>query len=110
MQDVLKEAKQLLHAIKNVILHLNISGLESELTLLHTKTSNPKLWENQTEAQTLLKQQSRLEQRIKSWRDVEKSTNEVIELAESGDESLTIDLEKQLKQTKTQFEKLKIEQ
>lgn len=83
-------------SINEAVESLNISGLESEFEKLSQKTADPKLWQDQSNAQALMKQQASIEQRVSTWRGIEQSVKDVVELAESGDESLHTDLAKQL--------------
>ena len=103
MQDVLKDAKQLLAAITDAMGRLHIDVLETELQAVQTKAADPKLWDDQVAAQALLKQQANLDQRIKKWRGLETATKDILELAESGDETLTSDLTKKLVDKKAAF-------
>lgn len=107
MQDLTKSAQELLSAIQDAIKRLDISEQEKQLAILKQKTADPELWQDQANAQKLMKQKSALEQRVKDWRGVESAASEVLELAESGDESLQIDLEKQLKETTIKLNLLK---
>lgn len=107
MQDLTKSAQELLSAIQGAIKRLDISQQEKQLANLKQKTADPKLWQDQANAQKLLKQQSALEQRVNDWRGVEAAASEVLELAESGDESLQKDLEKQLNETEAKYNSLK---
>lgn len=109
MQDILKAAKELLAGIQSALDSIGIENLESELVRLRKKTADPELWQDQANAQNLMRQQSATEQRVNTWRGLEQQASDVIELAESGDESLRQDLEKQLKNSQTQFDSLKQE-
>lgn len=109
MQDLLKQASELSAAIADAIHKLRIDKLEEELKELQQQVADPNLWQDQANAQVLLKKQSNLEQRITSWRTIETSTRDVIELAESGDDSLLGDLTKQLEETTKRYNQLKTE-
>ena len=109
MHELLKSAQELLAGIENAIKQLNITDLESQLVELREKTADPELWQDRSNAQALMKQQSGLEQRVGTWRGLESATKDIVELAESGDESLLNDLQKQLEQCQKNFSKLKTE-
>ncbi len=109
MQEILKTAQELLMSIEGAVKSLNISGLESELEKLRQKTADPNLWQDQSNAQALMKQQAGIEQRVSTWRGIEQSVKDVVELAESGDESLQADLTKQLSTYQKTFTSLKTE-
>lgn len=107
MQDLQKAAQELLNAINDAVKRLDISASEKQLINLKQETADPKLWQDQANAQKLLKQQSALEQRVEAWRGVESAASDVLELAKSGDESLLVDLEKQLTETEVKFNAFK---
>ncbi len=109
MQDLIKQANQLATAIADALVRLKVDALEQELLSLQRETSDPKLWENQSRAQALMKEQSVLEMRIKPWRDLEKSVKESQELLAMNDASLEVDLRNQLEQVQKQYDMQKTE-
>lgn len=109
MLDLLKLAQILLKEIKDAIGRLDLSVLEARLAELKAETSSPDLWHDQSRAQSLMKQQSDLELRINKWRSIEQLVQDLVELAESGDESLKQDLEKQLLEYQSIFIEYKTE-
>ena len=109
MQDLIRQANDLRAAIADAIERLHIDDLEAELKLLQAEVADPNLWQDQANAQALLKKQSGLEQRISAWRGIEQSVNDIIELAESGDESLLQDLTQQFDATQKHYTELKTE-
>lgn len=109
MQDLIKQATELQVAIRDAIERLHIHELEQEITALNQQVADPNLWQDQANAQALMKKQSALQHRITSWRTIEQATKDIIELAESGDESLQTDLTKQLDDTTKKYTALKTE-
>jgi peptide chain release factor 2 len=109
MQIIITQAKELERGIKSAIDKLKIAKLEKELTVLNKQSSEPDLWEDQTRAQRVLKRQSTVKQRIETWRKLEASISDILELASSGDEALEQELSKQVKSVKQNFDKLKTE-
>lgn len=107
MQELHSRSKELLNLINDALNRLQINKLEGELTTLQAKIADPNLWQDQANAQELLKKQASLEARIKPWRDLEKSVTEVLELSESDDNSLESELTNQLKYAEEQFQKQK---
>lgn len=107
MQDMIQTARQLQDAIAVAIEQLDIQTQEKQLAELKQQTEDPDLWTDQERAQRLMKQQSVLEGRVSSWRSLEQSVHEVLELAQTGDESLLSDLQKQLQKTETTFNQKK---
>lgn len=109
MQDLIKQAGDLQSAIADAIARLRIDELEKELADLTIQVADPDLWQDQANAQNLLKKQSSLQQRISAWRAIEQSTKDILELAESGDESLLGDLTDQYETTNRRYHELKTE-
>lgn len=109
MQDLQKQADELSHSINEAIKRIDINKLEKQLEELQAQTSDPKLWENQARAQSLMKDQSMLELRIQPWRQLEKSVDDIKELLAMEDDSLQVDLDKQLTEAQKQFDSMKTE-
>lgn len=109
MQELNKQAKELLVAVQDALERLNIVELERQFTDLQENTADPNLWQDNQRAQGLMKQQAALEMRIKPWRELEASLEEVVELAASGDQSLQADLTAQYIQAEKRFNALKAE-
>ncbi len=107
MQDVHKQATALLHDIQESLSKLAIAKLETELEDVEKQAADPSLWQDQTHAQAVMKQQADLIARIQPWRQLEKSIQEVHELAETGDLSLQTDLEQQLASAQKTYIELK---
>lgn len=105
--ELVKDTEKLAHDITNAIKSIGLVELELKLTKLLAQTGDPKLWGNQIRAQSLMKEQSGLEQRVKPWRELENSVNEVKELLATNDLSLVADLRKQLDAAQKQFASMK---
>ena len=109
MQELVDNGVELLAAIRDAMDKLDLESQARELASLQKQTADPDLWSDQTRAQKLLKRQSVLEQRVTSWKTLQKSTEDVVELAKTGDESLQADLSKQLTAMTKQFDKKKLD-
>lgn len=107
MQEITKQAQDLQTAITDAVQKLNVDTLEAELKDLQLKTQDPNFWSDNLAAQEIMKQVSKLEGRINPWREAQASILDITELLETGDESLTDDLQKQLDQTTRKYESLK---
>ncbi|MDB5186186.1 MAG: prfB [Candidatus Saccharibacteria bacterium] len=109
MQDILKRAELLRIGIVDAIDKLHLLELESELAGLQIEIQEPDFWSNNLKAQETMKQVSRLEGRVRPWRELEKIIFDVIELAEANEASLLDDLEAQLGEAEKQYDALKAE-
>ncbi len=107
MQELQKLVLSLNTAVGEAMGSLRIAELESELKILQAKTSTPDFWQNSSEAQEVMKQQSRLDVRILPWRELSSEISELRELVELNDVALEQDLEKQYQKLLHQFNELK---
>lgn len=107
MDELIKKASELNTSIDDAILKLKLNELETELSKLQIEALEPSFWGDNLKAQEVTKQISKLENRITPWREVESIINDIIELAATKDDSLTIDLESQLNEVTAKYEELK---
>jgi len=107
MHDLAKQAQELSVAITEAIERLGLESLEAELVSQSAKTTEPDFWADNIAAQEVMKRVNKLGGRINPWREIEASVNEVKELAETGDDSLTRDLQNQLDDVDSKFKTLK---
>ena len=107
MQELPNNAVDLQSEIVAAIYKLDITGLENQLAELTKKTADPSLWQDQVNAQKLMKEQAALETRIRPWRDLEKDASELSEMLALKDPSLEKELETRLKQLSAVYYRLK---
>lgn len=109
MQDLNTQAQEVLDQVKGAIARLGIASLEEDLQSIKLKTAAPDLWEDQEMAQSLMKKQSDLDQRITTWRSLEQAFKDVVELSKSDDDELFDELKTQLAANHKKFKALKHE-
>ena len=107
MEELQKQASDLTAEINKALEQLHTADLEAELQKLQAQSLAPDFWNDNLAAQAVTKQISKLEGRVKPWRDLEREAGEVSELAALNDASLQTDLAKQLEQLQTKLESLK---
>jgi peptide chain release factor 2 len=107
MHDIEVAAKELLGAVEAAVQRLNISSLSERLTKLQAESQQTDFWSDNTHAQAVMKEISKLENRVTPWVNLQKSVNDVIELSAMNDVSLQKDLESQLTKSQSEFEALK---
>ena len=61
--------------------------MEDEISTLTTKSKSADFWQNNLEAQNVMKKLSSLEARVKPWRDIQIELDEINEWVELGDKS-----------------------
>jgi peptide chain release factor 2 len=74
----------------------DLAGLKSDLAELEKQTQNPHLWDDQENAQRLMKESSDLRTRIESWESLVGRIQDAVELSELEDESLRPELEPEI--------------
>lgn len=107
MDGIQKQARQLLEQVVQACDKLEITSLSRELEQARLESTDPNLWSDQANAQVIMKRVSNLEQRTKPWVDLLRNTQDLVELAQTGDSSLEVDLLKQLDDLTRQFERQK---
>lgn len=107
MHDTLKKSAELSKQIADVITQLDLSYLESEIKDLKGQSSTSDFWSNPEKAQVVMKRISKLEARVKPWRELEMEIAEISELADMGDNSIQDQLNAQLIQAEKEFNKQK---
>jgi len=107
MQEILRRAKELQAGITDAVGRLQLHDLSSQLSALQAKSGESDFWSDTQSAQETMKQISKLEGRVTPWQEIEASVREIVELAETGDESLAKDLDEQLGNAEHTFNELK---
>lgn len=77
-----------------------------KLKELAKQLEDPDIWKDNLKGQEVSKQQATLESSVKPWQELRSQILELKELAETGDESLRVEISKQLGNCKKQFEEL----
>ena len=96
MQEVAKQAETLTLEVVKAIEQLNIAEIEQELLVLREAAQAPDFWNDNIKAQTNVKRQAKLENRIAPWRDLERDLRDLSELIALDDDKLLTDLTAQL--------------
>lgn len=107
MDQLKKQASDLLQAVQEATARLKLPELEKQVSDLLVQSQAQGFWNDPTTAQAIMKEQARLEARTKPWRDLEKQLNEAQELLALDDASLQADLEKHLQAAQTTYNELK---
>ena len=106
IQDLSQQFKELKNKIAETMKLLKIDDKKTELKVLDMEMSEQGFWDNQDEAREVSQRASDLREEIERWRKIKKETEELLGLAESGDEELSEQLKKELKDKEKEFEKL----
>jgi peptide chain release factor 2 len=83
---------------------------KKKITLIDKKkqAEDPGIWNDRNQAQILMKSISQLESEINQWEDIQKKVNDLIELAELGDEAFRPELEKELSEIQYNLSRMEL--
>jgi peptide chain release factor 2 len=109
MNELQTEAKALQEQVGDALKRIGFDALEARKTELDKQAQDSALWQDNENAQKVLREQAGLDKRLAPWRAVKQSVADVLELAETGDTSIADDLKTQLEEAKNQFTELKEE-
>jgi len=79
---------------------------QAKLDSLTDRLQDPEIWKDNIKAQEVSKQQSKLKTQLEPWLDLRSQISDLKQLAETGDEELSSEIEEQLKKCKVQFDSL----
>ncbi len=107
MHDILERAIAAKAEIDQAADKLHIAELQQQIDELAHEAAQPDFWQDSNHAQEVSKQQAALERRATPWVLLQNDSNDVVELAGLGDESMTDDLRTQLDDVTLRFAELK---
>jgi peptide chain release factor 2 len=107
MDSIAKRAQLLLNDVTSLWQSLNVDTKLSQLSEIDTKLADPSVWQDNQKAQELAKEQSKLQAATAPWQSLKGKLEEVSELAELNDESLTGEITKQLDEAEQSLQTLK---
>ncbi len=81
--------------IKGAMNLLKIDDLKNKMTQLESEMSAPDFWVDQKNAQAVTQDFSDIKTEVEKWGDLFRRASDLVELAESGDESFAREIEKQ---------------
>jgi peptide chain release factor 2 len=82
---------------------LNTEELQKKLDQLAAEMNAPDFWSNQKNAQAISQDYQDIKKEVEKFADLEKKTNDLLELSASGDESLAGEIEQQTKKLEKEF-------
>lgn len=99
----LEDLKELQAKIADTKKLLNIQDLQKKLEQLAGEMNAPDFWSNKENAQAISQDYQDIKKEVEKFVDLEKKTNDLIELADSGDGSLADEIEQQTKKLAKEF-------
>ncbi len=99
----LDDLKELQSKIADTKKLLNINDLQKKLEQLAGEMNAPDFWSNQENAQAISQDYQDIKKEVEKFADLEKRTNDLIELADSGDQSLADEISQQTQKLAKEF-------
>lgn len=107
MEKVQQQLKSLREQVSQAWTRLHGDELVREQEALQEQMAKSDFWQDNQRAQTLTKQEAKLEALLSPWLKLQQDTDDSIELAAAGDASLADELESQVATLESNFESLK---
>lgn len=107
MQPLKKRVDEIGQAVDAAFVQLSITDKKSDAKEIEAELARPDAWSDASSAQEKSKKLAQLNHQIEPWGSLKKQIDETSELIETGDESLAVDLEKQIEKIEDDFSKLK---
>ena len=109
MESLVKRIGELRAEVKKASEKIGLAGLVAEQQSLQTQMQKPDFWRDSANAQKVSKHQADLSRRIGPWQKLVQGTDELAELAASGDAELEKELQQQFSILNSEFSTLKSE-
>ena len=95
MHDSSMSLQQLNEQIQKALEQFDFDTLQKKLADVMQQSQSPDFWQDQQKAQSLMQEQSKLQNRLQPWRELKAGVVEALELANLQDASLVDELEEQ---------------
>lgn len=109
MASLTNHIQQLQKAIAFDTKKLKLSKIQIKITNLSAQTQNPDFWADNRQAQAIMKKLTQLQAKVEPWVNLEKDINDIQALAALNDQSLKLEMNKQIIHIEKQFKKLQSE-
>lgn len=109
MEQLAKRALNLAGQINEVATKLGLNNSIENLKKLKKQSENTDFWQDNNNAQEVMRQVNKLEAKTELWLNLIESINEVSEMSELNDDSIKEELNDQLKDIENKFNSLKEE-
>ncbi|MFN3491392.1 MAG: peptide chain release factor 2 [Anaerolineales bacterium] len=105
MQDLLQKLNAASELTSQLLERLDLTGKEKQLIELEKETEAPDFWNNNANAQKVMKTVSNLRDEVETWKKIKNQIHDLTELAKLNDESLRADLETEIQALEKDLEK-----
>ncbi|MFN8382019.1 MAG: peptide chain release factor 2 [Anaerolineales bacterium] len=105
MQDLLQRLQAANDLTQQLMVRLDLTGKEIQLSQLEKEIEHPDFWNDSTNAQKTMKVVSSLRLDVESWNSLKQQIHDLAELAKLDDASLRADLEGEIHKVEGDLEK-----
>lgn len=109
MDDLHQPAMDLQAFIEAATERIDVDGLLQQKLKLEKEMGKSDFWNDASHAQEVVKQQARLERRIRPWLDLQEDVEDLVEMFDLSDETMRPELESSLTELTARFAKMKEE-
>jgi len=107
MDDLKQSAQDLQEQIKAATERIGLATLANQKSQLDAQAASPDFWQHPQKAQEIVKEQAKLEARLKPWLALQQDAADLAELSQLDDASMANDLQAQLEEASSRFNELK---
>ena len=104
MEDRIKDITGLYSAVEHALGKLGEAKILTELAELNKQMTEPNFWQDNVTAQQVTKREAKLRAQLTPWTTMRDELEELRELAQSGDESLSAEIAEQLKSIQLRYD------
>lgn len=104
-----EDINRLKDEVDSAVVAVGLDALASQRDELKAKSEQTGFWNDNQKASTVMQKLSRLEGKIKAWKDLESDTRDLQELAKLNDTSLEKDLKRQFEKLQKRYKELHFE-
>ncbi len=109
IEDLHQQSLDLQVEIEAAAERIDVDALLQQKLKLDARVERSDFWNDAAKAQEIVKQQAKMEQRVKPWLDMQADVDDLVQLTEIGDQSMRADLSGQLDALVVRFADLKQE-
>jgi peptide chain release factor 2 len=109
MHDQILALENLNEQLQNALEQFSFETLQAQLKKLEEQSAQPDFWQDQQKAQAHMQAQSKIQNRLQPWSDLQSATAEALELAKLNDTSLQTEIDAQLVELSATYDTLKTE-
>src|SRR6266545_2628823 len=109
MDDLHQPTLDLQAEVEAATERIDVDSLLAQKIKLEKEAAEPDFWKNSKHAQEVVKQQAKIERRIKPWLDLQEDVDDLLQMFDMQDETLRPELESTLTELTVRFAKMKEE-